>query len=254
MNADYIDLLELFNQHGVTYLIVGGYAVIFHAEPRATKDLDVFVATNEDNARAVCDALREFGAPMNDITVDDFTHPDRVIQIGIAPVRIDIKTRVEGVEFADAWAHRVEGEANGYALHSNDLRLSGDDGYDADTLETNNQMAIEDSTSRKVQFRLSEAQWQQLCKAAQGTGITPHEWCRALTLNELDKGHGLSRNEQLIYEELARTYYLVSNAFGLMAEGKFNREEWQKIAPRVVEYGNKVTETLLLKRLEGAAK
>lgn len=116
MNADYFDLLELFNQHGVTYLIVGGYAVIFHAEPRATKDLDVFVATNEDNARAVCDALREFGAPMNDITVDDFTHPDRVIQIGIAPVRIDIKTRVEGVEFADAWAHRVEGEAFGLPL------------------------------------------------------------------------------------------------------------------------------------------
>lgn len=115
-------------------------------------------------------------------------------------------------------------------------------------------MDDEQLLSRKIQFRLSEHHWRQLCEAADRAGINPNDWCRALTLNELDKGHGLSRNEQLIYEELARTYYLVSNAFGLMAEGKFNREEWQKIAPRVVEYGNKVTETLLLKRLEGAVK
>lgn len=115
-------------------------------------------------------------------------------------------------------------------------------------------MTDEELLTRKVQFRLSQHQWQQLCEAAQRCGGSANDWCRALTLNELAKGHGLSRNEQLLYEELARTYYLVSNAFGLIAEGKFTADEWRKVAPKVVEHGNKVTETLLLKRLNGEVK
>ena len=102
------ELLRKFNDLQVRYLIVGAYAVMKYTEPRYTKDLDVWVEATLDNADRVFKALAEFGAPMTDVTVADFTNPELIFQMGIEPHRIDIMMQVKGLDFSQAWSHRVE--------------------------------------------------------------------------------------------------------------------------------------------------
>jgi hypothetical protein len=89
-------------------LIVGAYAVSFHAEPRATGDLDVWVDATPENAGRVFGALRTFGAPLHDLTEGDLCSPDVVFQIGVPPRRIDILTSITAVDFDEAWQDRAE--------------------------------------------------------------------------------------------------------------------------------------------------
>ncbi len=105
----YKELLQLLNEFAVEYLVVGGFAVMKYAEPRYTKDLDVWVRNSPVNSERVVDALQKFGAPLtNDgITAATFSGQQVVYQIGVAPVRIDILTEVTGVEFDRAWPRRV---------------------------------------------------------------------------------------------------------------------------------------------------
>jgi hypothetical protein len=107
VNQDYEDLFRVLNERRVKYLVVGAYAVIYYAEPRYTKDLDVWVEPTHENASRVWKALAEFGAPLEDISVDDFINPELIYQIGVEPNRIDIMMAVPGVEFAGAWNRRV---------------------------------------------------------------------------------------------------------------------------------------------------
>jgi hypothetical protein len=102
-NADFIELLSLFEKHKVRYLIVGGYAVMKYSEPRFTKDLDILIATDTENANSVYTALKEFGAPLANLTVDDFTHQDYFYQMGVPPLRVDIMMSIPGISFEDAW-------------------------------------------------------------------------------------------------------------------------------------------------------
>lgn len=97
------------NAQSVKALIVGGYAVAFHAKPRFTKDIDLLVEPNPDNAQRLLRALSDFGFGAADLAVDDFTTPGRVVQLGIAPNRVDLMTAIDGVSFADAWTGRVSG-------------------------------------------------------------------------------------------------------------------------------------------------
>jgi hypothetical protein len=90
------------------FLLVGAYAVSVHAEPRATGDLDLWVEPTPENAARVHGALRTFGAPLHELTVDDLATPDVVFQIGLPPRRVDILTSITGVRFSDAWADHVE--------------------------------------------------------------------------------------------------------------------------------------------------
>jgi hypothetical protein len=113
MNSDFKDLLRIFNEHEVRYLVVGGYAVIKYTEPRYTKDLDLWVETSSENARAVFAALRKFGAPLTNITSADFAKDGSIYQIGRPPARVDVITAVEGVRFADAWPNRVASNFDG---------------------------------------------------------------------------------------------------------------------------------------------
>jgi predicted nucleotidyltransferase len=108
MSPDFRDLLAAFDAHGVEFLIVGAHALAAHGHVRATKDLDVFLRTSPDNATRAYAALAEFGAPLHDLTEEDLRTPGVVFQIGIPPVRIDLVTKIDGVEFADAWNERVE--------------------------------------------------------------------------------------------------------------------------------------------------
>lgn len=108
-NPDYKELLQLLNEFEVDYLIIGGFAVMKYGEPRYTKDLDLWVDHSATNSQRLVEALKKFGAPLeNDgITAETFTEKQIVYQIGIAPVRIDFLTHITGVEFANAWKNKV---------------------------------------------------------------------------------------------------------------------------------------------------
>lgn len=113
------ELLQRLNDFEVRYLIVGGYAVMKYAEPRFTKDLDVWVERSAENSTRVFEALKKFGAPLDTdkITQETFTQQRLTYQIGIAPLRIDILTDITGVEFAEAWRERVGGSIFGVPVH-----------------------------------------------------------------------------------------------------------------------------------------
>ena len=106
----YRELLRTLNELEVEYLIVGGYAVMKYTEPRYTKDLDVWVHSSRENSTRLYGALARFGAPLrNDgVTPETFTKEKVVYQIGVAPVRIDISTHIDGVTFETAWRNRVQ--------------------------------------------------------------------------------------------------------------------------------------------------
>lgn len=89
VNSDFTDLLNLFRDKRVKYLIIGGYAFIQYAEPRYTKDLDLWISTDSTNAASVYAALKEFGAPLVGMTVDDFAEDGYFYQMGVPPMRVD---------------------------------------------------------------------------------------------------------------------------------------------------------------------
>jgi hypothetical protein len=106
---DYEEFLELLNKHDVRYCIIGAFALAFHARPRYTKDIDVFIEATIENARRLLVALDEFGFGSLNLAVEDFTTKGNIIQLGYEPVRIDIITSIEGLDFSDIWKNRVQG-------------------------------------------------------------------------------------------------------------------------------------------------
>jgi predicted nucleotidyltransferase len=118
-HRDYEEFIDSLNEYGVRYLIVGAHAVGFHVRPRFTKDIDIFVEPIADNARRVLKALRRFfGGAEIGYTVADLISPDTVLQIGVAPVRIDLLTQLDGIEsFGVAWQHRVPGKFGAVDAH-----------------------------------------------------------------------------------------------------------------------------------------
>jgi len=109
IQPDFRDLLKLFNDHGVEFIIVGGYALAFHGAPRFTGDLDLFIQPSLGNARNVLKALAEFGFAFPNLTLDDFQKPDTVVQLGLPPIRIDLITSISGVSWEEANAHKEPG-------------------------------------------------------------------------------------------------------------------------------------------------
>src|SRR5256885_11478583 len=108
MFRDFKELLSAFNAQRVKYLIVGGYAVSFHAQPRATKDLDVLISADAANSRAVYAALAQFGAPLQGLSPQDFTEAGSFFRMGTPPVMVDIFPSISGVDFDGAWQRRVD--------------------------------------------------------------------------------------------------------------------------------------------------
>jgi len=113
---DFHDLLKEFIDREVRFLVVGGYALAVHGHPRATGDLDLWIECDEANAARAYEALRVFGAPLQDLTLEDLRTPGTVYQIGLPPVRIDILTRITGVEFDAAWRGRCDTEIDELAV------------------------------------------------------------------------------------------------------------------------------------------
>jgi predicted nucleotidyltransferase len=144
VNSDFTDLLKLFNDNHVRYLVIGGYAVVQYAEPRYTKDLDLWISTDPANAAAVYKALHDFGAPLAGLTENDFAEEGYFYQMGVPPVRVDVLMGIPGINFEQAWQDRVDVDFDGLMVRfisRKDLiaakRASGrpQDLIDADLLE-----------------------------------------------------------------------------------------------------------------------
>jgi hypothetical protein len=116
LNPDFRDILSAFNAQHVDYLVVGAYAVAAHGLPRATGDIDLWIRPSPDNAERVWKALAEFGAPMDRLSLEDLSQPAMVIQLGVAPQRIDVLTSIDGVDFATAWAGRLAISVDGLQI------------------------------------------------------------------------------------------------------------------------------------------
>lgn len=115
-DPDFKELLSILAKHKVRYLVVGGYAVMKYTEPRFTKDLDLWIATDPQNAQAVFAALKEFGAPLKDLTPADFSQAGYFYQMGDPPFRLDIMMSIPGVTFETAWVNREEPQVEGLAI------------------------------------------------------------------------------------------------------------------------------------------
>lgn len=116
LNEDYKELLQILSKNSVEYLVVGAYAMAMHGYPRATADLDIWVAATENNSTAVYNSLIEFGAPLDVLTAHTFEEKDVIFQIGVAPRRIDILTSIDGVGFEEAYASKEIKEIEGVQI------------------------------------------------------------------------------------------------------------------------------------------
>jgi len=113
LDKDFNEFVELFVAKDVRFLVVGGYALAVHGYPRATDDFDAWVWVNSENAAKIVECLAAFGFGSLNLTTDDFTTLDRVVQLGYPPYRIDIITSISGVEFDRAWANRLVVDIDG---------------------------------------------------------------------------------------------------------------------------------------------
>jgi hypothetical protein len=109
LNPDFRDVLFELYDAGVEFMVIGAYAYGFHMRPRSTGDIDVWVRPTPENAALVWKALVTFGAPLIGMTPEDFASPRFIYQIGVDPVRVDILTRVSGVEFDECWPRSIPG-------------------------------------------------------------------------------------------------------------------------------------------------
>jgi hypothetical protein len=107
MHTDFKELLSILNAERVKYLVVGGYAVSLYVQPRATKDLDIFIKPETANAAALFRALEQFGAPLEGLTPDDFIERGSFFRMGTPPVMVDILPEIAGVDFDQAWRRRA---------------------------------------------------------------------------------------------------------------------------------------------------
>ena len=104
---DFREFLRLLNAHQVEYLLIGGYAVAYHGYPRATAEMDIWIATHPRNAAQVVTALKEFGFDVPELSVELFQTENQIVRMGKPPVRIEIVTGISGVNFAECYAARV---------------------------------------------------------------------------------------------------------------------------------------------------
>jgi hypothetical protein len=106
-------MLSALSAAGAEFLVVGAHARAAYGEPRATKDLDIWIRATPENATRVWQALQSFGAPMSGLAVDDFAQPGLTVQFGVPPYRIDILTDITGVTFDAAWPNRTTAQFAG---------------------------------------------------------------------------------------------------------------------------------------------
>jgi hypothetical protein len=117
LNPEFSEMLSSLNAEGVEYLIVGAFALSAHGIPRATGDIDIWVRCSKENAQRLIRALRQFGAPLSDVTEIDFEQPGTGLHIGVPPCRVDILSEISGVTFDDAWRNRFSTRMDQYPVN-----------------------------------------------------------------------------------------------------------------------------------------
>lgn len=113
ISKDWREFIGLLNAKRVEYVVVGGFAVGWHGHPRFTADIDFFVRPTAANAKLVIQTLTEFGFGSLQLTADDLSRPDQIVQLGVKPNRIDLITSIAGVTFDEAWTARIAGSIDG---------------------------------------------------------------------------------------------------------------------------------------------
>ena len=113
LSRDLRQFVECLNSNRVDFLVVGALAVSWHGFPRSSADIDFFIRSSTENGQRVLDAIREFGFGSLPLSLADFTTPNRVVQLGHEPNRIDIMTSISGVSFEEAWQTKVTGTVDG---------------------------------------------------------------------------------------------------------------------------------------------
>lgn len=121
LNQDFREFVELLNSNQVRYLVIGGYALAVHGHPRYTKDMDIWIAIDADNAARVLNVLHEFGFAQLDLTAQDFLTLGNVIQLGYPPHRIDILTQATGIDFEECFLSKISLDINGLMVHFIDI-------------------------------------------------------------------------------------------------------------------------------------
>jgi hypothetical protein len=121
LNQDFKEFIQLLNEYEVHYLVIGGYAVALHGHPRYTKDLDIWVEMELNNAKRLMDALTVFGFGSVGLTQEDFLSSDQVIQLGYPPNRIDLVTTPDGVNFENCYQSKIEVEIDEIKVNFIDL-------------------------------------------------------------------------------------------------------------------------------------
>ena len=119
---DFKDFLRLLNSKKVDYLLIGGYAVGYHGYPRATADMDIWIALNKNNAQKVVNVIREFGFNEPELTVETFTELKKIVRMGFPPIRIEIISEIDGVKFQECYNSRIVDVIDGVNINIIDLK------------------------------------------------------------------------------------------------------------------------------------
>lgn len=114
---DFKEFLKLLHDHGVEYLLIGGYAVGYHGYPRTTADIDIWVAISTENAEKLVAVFNEFGMRTAKINTALFTNPGNIVRMGLAPVRIEVLNDIDGVNFPACFSHRLPVEIDGVEVN-----------------------------------------------------------------------------------------------------------------------------------------
>ena len=121
LNPDFKEFFQLLNKNNVRYLVIGGFAVAFHGYPRYTKDIDIWLWINPENAKNVVRTLEDFGFKSLGLSIDDFLESETIIQIGHPPNRIDLIMTASGVDFEECYQSKIEEEIDGVNIPFIDL-------------------------------------------------------------------------------------------------------------------------------------
>ena len=121
LNQDFREFIQSLNDNQVRYLVVGGYAVAIHSYPRSTKDIDMWIDMNPENARRILQSLEQFGFGSQGLKQDDFLEAEMIVQLGIPPRRVDLLTSLVGVNFETCYADKVIVDIEGMPVNFVDL-------------------------------------------------------------------------------------------------------------------------------------
>lgn len=121
LSPDFKEFLKLLKEYDVRYLLIGGYAVGYHGYARATSDMDIWVAIHPDNAQKIVTVLKVFGFDHPDLSAELFLQENKIIRMGMPPVRLEITTSISGVEFDECYQARIEDKLDGVEVNLIDL-------------------------------------------------------------------------------------------------------------------------------------